>query len=466
MATIKQIDYAIFETLKAHPEFRKDMSSIILKCITRKVYPSHFTRENSAREIVKTASSMDFLEYILKQAINISEYYKGAVHYKLFDSKTLQRCFPGIEALNNAKLIVNDSSINAFSYYLTNGGKLYELILAVLSTRFNNYMDLKPYIDDYEKNNQEELSLIDKDLEKLNSAENIHVNYNAFNRCLEELKSGAQLKHERVDYTLDGTLFASSTVGQKRTNQEDSVIILTHPQNPDFKLLAVADGMGGTERGEEASSYLLKEISDWFNHLPAEGYYYLTDIANNYEEKLKQINNDLCQNVRGGGSTLVSAIVFENETLITNIGDSRAYTYDDNGLRLITRDDSVVWKEMEYKAKENNKQITDTDINNLRFASRNNVISNAFGYSYMEVNSFPVNNHSYDKLLLFSDGVTDLLSMDDIYSITANSNPETISNIIITQALNQSISAYNEEGKYVTIPAGKDNATVAMFNRR
>ena len=445
MATVKQIDYVIFETLKAHPEFRKDMSSIILKCITSKVYPSHFTRENSAREIVKTASSMDFLEYILKQAINISEYYKGAVHYKLFDLKTLQRCFPGIEALNNAKLIVNDPSINAFSYYLTNGGKLYELILAVLSTRFNNYMDLKPYIDDYEKNNQEELSLIDKDLETLSSAENIHVNYNAFNRCLEELKSGAQLKHERVDYTLDGTLFASSTVGKKRTNQEDSVIILTHPQNPDFKLLAVADGMGGTERGEETSSYLLKEISDWFNHLSAEGYYYLTDIANNYEEKLKQINNDLCQNVRGGGSTLVSAIVFENDTLITNVGDSRAYTYDDNGLRLITRDDSLVWGEMEYNAQENNKLITDTDINNLRFASRNNVISNAFGYSYMEVNSFPVNNHSYDKLLLFSDGVTDLLSMDDIYSITANSNPETISNIIITQALNQSISAYNEE---------------------
>ena len=40
-------------------------------------------------------------------------------------------------------------------------------------------------------------------------------------------------------------MMAVTDIGQIRENQEDSVLILYHPCNPRYKMMAVEDGMGG-----------------------------------------------------------------------------------------------------------------------------------------------------------------------------------------------------------------------------
>ena len=53
-------------------------------------------------------------------------------------------------------------------------------------------------------------------------------------------------------------------IGLIREKNEDSGVVLTHPQDDKVKLLAIADGMGGKDLGDVASNYVITQISKWF----------------------------------------------------------------------------------------------------------------------------------------------------------------------------------------------------------
>ena len=55
-----------------------------------------------------------------------------------------------------------------------------------------------------------------------------------------------------------------SEIGPVRSNNEDAVNYVNHPENSKIKLFIVADGMGGKRHGEVASNYVVNEISEWF----------------------------------------------------------------------------------------------------------------------------------------------------------------------------------------------------------
>ena len=146
----------------------------------------------------------------------------------------------------------------------------------------------------------------------------------------------------------------------------------------------------------------------------------------------------------------------EKETLIVNLGDSRGYTVKDNMISLVTRDDSVVWALMNAQ---NNGQYSMQDIENLRFNRSNNVVTNCLGkQEFNKINIVRVAN-DYDKLLLFSDGVTDILSSRDILFICQTTDRDLITEAIINKANEKNIT--NGE---VVVRGGKDNATVAMYS--
>lgn len=57
-----------------------------------------------------------------------------------------------------------------------------------------------------------------------------------------EMISG--LTHYKEGSLSIGNMSASTSIGKKRKNQEDALLLKQHPQNPNFKILVVADGMG------------------------------------------------------------------------------------------------------------------------------------------------------------------------------------------------------------------------------
>jgi hypothetical protein len=71
MGKLINIDYAIIETLKAHPEFTPQMNGIYLDNLTSTtgIKLNNFTSKNNARKLMKQVSQKDLLQFILEEAV-------------------------------------------------------------------------------------------------------------------------------------------------------------------------------------------------------------------------------------------------------------------------------------------------------------------------------------------------------------------------------------------------------------
>ena len=264
---------------------------------------------------------------------------------------------------------------------------------------------------------------------------------------------------------IEPVMYTLTDKGRVRSKNEDSVIAISHPIDSSIKLLAVADGMGGYSNGEYASSYTIERLKTWFNNRKAFEFNNLNYLNANLQELIQDINISLHKESRKRlnemGTTLTCAIVTHNKTLILNIGDSRCYLMKDTNLKQITDDDSTVYEQYEAG------KLTKDD---LRFHPRNNIVTQGLGISYVSPRTKIIDNETYDKLLLFTDGVTDCLSDEKIKLIANTSKKEKILEKIIDEAVNveQAIP------KDLSIPynfraqptPGKDNATGAILIKR
>jgi len=131
---------------------------------------------------------------------------------------------------------------------------------------------------------------------------------------------------------------ALTDVGCKRSNNEDSF-----GYDLSAQIFAVCDGMGGMAAGEIASSMAVSELVHYFSQQAMSGSgeerLYLSILhANRQVCLLAQDNDDL----RGMGTTLVSACVDGRKIVIGNVGDSRAYFLRNGSCAQITLDHSFV----------------------------------------------------------------------------------------------------------------------------
>jgi len=134
---------------------------------------------------------------------------------------------------------------------------------------------------------------------------------------------------------------ARTDVGQHKQTNEDAVVTA---QFGDVSLLVVADGMGGHAAGDVASEEATTELED---HVSAA----ITDGRTDYEAILEEAIESANERVReraeadasrsGMGTTVVAAIVGDEQLVIGNVGDSRAYDIAD-ALTQITVDHSIV----------------------------------------------------------------------------------------------------------------------------
>lgn len=269
------------------------------------------------------------------------------------------------------------------------------------------------------------------------------------------------------DIELGDELNASTDIGKARYNQEDAVLLIRDKNNPDFKMMVVADGMGGHSKGEVASDTIVENLKDWFTQLTDEQKAcYETSVDELREDLLKQINESIIPSVKDktsnrGGSTLVCAIVGKNDTMVLNVGDSRAYIAKDGELKQISREDTLTQENLE-RGKLPNKDIA-------RFDPQSNMIIQSIGIDgghLPEPYVVRLENDSYDILLLLSDGVTDCLSDEDLIAVCKNTDRRELAKRIVEKALrHDSILPEEQKGKGLLgyIPGGKDNATAAAF---
>ena len=238
-------------------------------------------------------------------------------------------------------------------------------------------------------------------------------------------------------------------VGQVRTVDEDSILAAdlsfgVNSESSKFLLLAVADGMGGHAKGEEASKIALNAIAravipDLLNNTP------FTKIL---EKGIQNANQDILDytaenpEASGMGTTSVCAVVKDNQIHLANVGDSRAYRVSDDEICRVTKDHSYV------QALIDEGEITEEQA---REHPRKNEITRAVGIMpSVEVDTMKLTLDSDESLLLCCDGVIAHLSDDDIHKIIRDSpDPQTACQEIVDMA--------NERG-------GSDNISLIILS--
>ena len=233
--------------------------------------------------------------------------------------------------------------------------------------------------------------------------------------------------------------FSITDIGQKRKINQDYVFSSEKSVGNLPNLFIVADGMGGHKAGEYASKCTVETICDEvkrsFEKNPTIILRKAIEKAN--ENIRKQAQEDT--NLEGMGTTVVAATLMGKYLQIANVGDSRLYVINDT-IKQITRDHSLV---------EEMVRMGGIDRESARNHPDKNIITRAVGVSEeVEGDFFTVELTAEDTILLCSDGLTNMLTDEEILMIMSGQRD------IVEQA-GKLVEAANEKG-------GKDNISVVL----
>ncbi len=223
-----------------------------------------------------------------------------------------------------------------------------------------------------------------------------------------------------------------SDTGRQRTANEDSYFARA-------PLYAVADGMGGAQAGEVASSIAAQafEPAERSGGSPEAFLRGIALEANRQIHSLAQHDSSRS----GMGTTLTAALVEGDELILGHVGDSRAYRWRDGELKLLTSDHSLV-EELRRQGRLTDAQAEDHP--------QRSIITRALGPEpEVEVDTMTYGARPGDVYLLCSDGLTTMIKEDRIAAILS-AEPD------LDRATAALISAANEAG-------GRDNITVVAF---
>ncbi len=207
-------------------------------------------------------------------------------------------------------------------------------------------------------------------------------------------------------------MYGITDIGAKRKNNEDQIGYLLSP-HLEFQLMLVADGMGGHLKGEVASSIVRDTFIKSFENSRKPSS--IKDAKKALKKIIKRANSLVHKlsskrdEYYGMGTTVVLALVLDEETIILNCGDSRAYTYTkkDSTLKQITTDQTCV--EYLYRLGVITKE-------EMKTHPKRHVLMNALGIaSSVDFDVTVIDNSSFDYLLLCSDGYSNMV--DEIETI-------------------------------------------------
>lgn len=228
---------------------------------------------------------------------------------------------------------------------------------------------------------------------------------------------------------------AATDTGTVREENEDSVFV-ADPEGELAQshgvLLAVADGMGGYQRGEVAAQIAVDTLrEDYYGSEIGP-----TEVPLRLKQAFRHANELIYQNGSANGddnmmgTTLVAAVIRGNDLTIGNVGDSRAYLIRANRATQVTRDHSLVAEQVAAGA------MTEQEA---RESQHRNIITRALGHRpRVDVDIFEIRLLADDRLVLTTDGVHDYVDEEDLTRIVLSSPPEQAARELVQTALARS----------------------------
>ncbi len=243
-----------------------------------------------------------------------------------------------------------------------------------------------------------------------------------------------------------------SDIGQVRERNEDSFYtfegLMGHNEGLEpFGLFVVADGMGGHQKGEVASSLAIRSAA---HHLLREVYlpFLRQSSPNASSPSVNEIlaaavdhaNNVVQEETPEGGTTLTAALLMGNSAYIAHVGDSRAYLIGQDSIKQITKDHSYVQRLVE---------IGQETPEGALIHPQRNVLYRALGQGgTLEVDTYVQYIPPGSSLLLCSDGLWGLIDDEMIQNLVSSSTTP-------QEACECLVSTANKNG-------GEDNITAVI----
>ncbi len=217
---------------------------------------------------------------------------------------------------------------------------------------------------------------------------------------------------------------AYSDVGKVRYVNQDNIFYTLDKIGDLDNLFILCDGMGGANAGEYASFIAIKYIKDFISTNKGEVIDLFTRaIKKTNDSMLNEAKKDI--NKSGMGTTLVLASIKENILYIANIGDSRLYIITDV-INQISKDHTVA-EELLLK--------NSIHKSSLEYTKNKHVLTRALGaMENIKADFFEASLNHNDKILLCSDGLSNMLSDDEIRKIILNTKEENIAAELINNA--------------------------------
>lgn len=238
---------------------------------------------------------------------------------------------------------------------------------------------------------------------------------------------------------------AKSDIGKKRANNEDDFYV--RKINNDFYLYIVADGMGGYECGEVASSIATSSISSFLeekaqiiNKADTQSIKAILKEAVNFANSEIYNLEKTDEKYKGMGTTVVIVSKVNNEVYYLSVGDSRIYYIDDNfeKIKQITEDDTYVNTLVKTNVINEDEALTHP---------QRHMLTKAIGvFKDVDFNVSTLRDKD-GYLLLCTDGMTNMLSNEQILDVFKNEKFDKIAEALVKKA--------NENG-------GNDNITVVV----
>ena len=235
--------------------------------------------------------------------------------------------------------------------------------------------------------------------------------------------------------------YGITDVGIRRKVNQDTVYTNDRGVGNLPNLYIVADGMGGELAGDYASAKCVETVVDSITQSKESEPVKLLEQAIQSANQIINTESKSDPDKAGMGTTLVIATVIDGHLYVANVGDSRLYVATPKKLLQITKDHSVVAELV---------RTGELDEDDARTDKRKNMITRAIGAEKrITPDYFDVALKGGERILLCSDGLTNMVEDASIYStITSDNSLEVRAKRLIREA--------NSNG-------GKDNISVIII---
>lgn len=235
--------------------------------------------------------------------------------------------------------------------------------------------------------------------------------------------------------------FSMTDIGRRRGMNQDYIYTSDTPVGNLPNLYIVADGMGGHNAGDFASRYTVEYV---VKAIASSG---LTEPVSLLGEALREVNAKLLKladtnpQLSGMGTTFVGATIAGDCLSVANVGDSRLYLVSQE-ITQVTRDHSLVQEMV---------RMGEMNADQARVHPDKNIITRAVGaFKEIEADFFEVSLRQGDRVLLCSDGLTNMLEDSEIRKIICSQGDT-------ERSVKRLVAAANENG-------GRDNISVIIID--